>query len=144
MHQLLAPCAFAGEHVVLTKRQDLFTVLRVPGIDPECLDSAQLDYMAQRFAASMRILGPEYRVYQYILKRDSPELPSSPRRHPVAARRAEWLGDRAENLYSIELYWVVLRMRTFQDTSIRSFLSWFSVKRRCRFHERNWSVNRNC
>ena len=128
MHELLAPCAFVGEQVVLTKRQDLFTVLRVPGIDPECLDLAQLDHIVQRFQSSLRILGPEYRVYQYILKRDSPELPSSERQHLITERRAEWLGNRAESLYSVELYLVVLRMRTFRDTTVRSLLSWFSAK----------------
>jgi len=128
MHELLAPCAFVGENVVLTKRQDLFTVLRVPGIDPECLDAEQLAHIVQRFQSSLRILGPEYRVYQYILKRNSPELPYAEHQHSVTERRAEWLGERAQSLYSIELYLVVLRKRTLQDTTVRSLLSWFSAK----------------
>ncbi len=127
MHELLSPCAFVGEHVVLTKRQDLFSVLRVPGIDPECLDAAQLNHIVQRFEASLRIFGPEYRVYQYLLKRDSPELPNAEHRHPASVSRAEFLAGRAESLYSIELYVVVLRMRTLQDSTMRAFLSWFSV-----------------
>ena len=75
MHELLAPCAFVGEYIVLTKRQDLFTVLRVPGTDPECLDIAVEPHCSAVSMALLRTLGPEYRVYQYILKRDSPELP---------------------------------------------------------------------
>ena len=128
MHEQFAPCSFIGDSVVLTKRQDLFTVLRVPGIDPECLDASQLTYIVQRFESSLRSLGPEYRIYQYILKRAAPELPSPEKPSPISARRAAWLGERADSLYSIELYMVVLRTRTLQDSSMRNVLSRFSTK----------------
>jgi len=117
MHEQFAPCSFVGEFTVLTKRQDLFTVLRVPGIDPECLDTAQLNQIVQRFESSLRILGPEYRVYQYILKSDSPELPTSEHPGPITARREEWLNGRAADLFSVNLFLVVLRERTLHDIS---------------------------
>jgi len=133
MHEQFAPCSFVNENIVLTKRQDLFTVLRVPGIDPECLDAAQLNYIVRRFEASLRILGPEYRVYQYILKRDSPELPAAPHPSPLTERRQEWLNSRSENLYAVELYMVVLRERTLHDADTaravsRNLISRFSTK----------------
>ena len=52
MHEQFAPCSFLGDSVVLTKRQDIFSVLRVPGIDPECLDAEQLDHVV--FSGSKR------------------------------------------------------------------------------------------
>jgi len=133
MHEQFAPCSFVGESVVLTKRQDLFTVLRVPGIDPECLDLAQLDYIVRRFEAALRILGPEYRVYQYILKQDSPDLPVAEHPGPLAERRQEWLSARAADLFSVRLFLVVLRERRLQDVSTArtitgNLLSWFSAK----------------
>ena len=78
MNELLAPCAFVSDSVVLTKRGDLFSVLRVSGVDPECWDAAQLEHLVQRFASALRILGTEYRLYQYLLKRDSPPMATVP------------------------------------------------------------------
>ena len=129
MHEQFAPCSFLGDSVVLTKRQDIFSVLRVPGIDPECLDAAQLDHIVQRFEAALRILGPEYRVYQYILKRDSPELPTAEHPSPIILSRQEWLKERSEQLYSVELYLVILREKSLQDSGTARTLSAHLISR---------------
>jgi type IV secretory pathway VirB4 component len=127
MHELLAPCAFADPYTVLTKRQDLFSVMRLSGVDAECLDPEHLGHVTQRFETSLRVLGPEYRVYQYLLKRNSPDLPAPEASYPLAERRSQWLERRSADLYSIELYLVVLRERSLQDRAVTRFLKRFSA-----------------
>src|SRR3954452_8714719 len=53
MHELLAPCALVGE-AVLTKRGDVFTVLRISPVDPECLEPDAVAAICHRFDAVLR------------------------------------------------------------------------------------------
>lgn len=130
MHELVAPCAFVSESgIVLTKRGDLFTVLRIHGVDAECLEPDTIAGICQRFDGSLRILGPEYRVYQYLLKRDSPELPLPGTTDRLATSRARWLDERRSQLFHVELYLVVLRQRPVQGTMRAGLLSRFSNRR---------------
>ena len=55
---------------MLTKQHDIFSVIRIGGVDPECLDPEEIDHAAMRFESALRTLGPEFRVYQYALKRE--------------------------------------------------------------------------
>lgn len=128
MHELLSPCSFVSDHAVLTKRGDLFTVLRISGIDPECLEAEEIALITQRFDAALRILGPEYRVYQYIFKRTSPDIPTPAGGDELATRRAQWMESRRSRLYSIDLYLVILRTRPLQESGARGVLSRFSVR----------------
>src|ERR1041384_2173672 len=77
MHALLAPVAFVNDTTVLTKSGDVFMTLRLAGMDPECMEEAEIADVVRRFSAALRNLGPEYRVYQYLLKRHSPEIPEN-------------------------------------------------------------------
>lgn len=128
MHELLAPCAFIHD-AVLTKRGDLFTVLRLQGIDAECLEPEAIAGICQRFDGALRNLGPEYRFYQYLIKRDRPELlrPETPDR--LAQARIDWLEERRAQLYSVSLFLVVLRQRPLQANARASLLSRFSARR---------------
>ncbi|HYI92083.1 MAG TPA: hypothetical protein VEX68_00935, partial [Bryobacteraceae bacterium] len=128
MNELLSPCAFVTETAVLTKRGDLFSVLRVRGVDAECLEPDTLDDICRRFEGTLRILGPEYRVMQYIVKRDSPPLPLSTSTDTLARARSSWLQSHATQLFSISLYLVVLRMRPPQEQAKLAFLSYFSTR----------------
>src|SRR4051794_13295648 len=111
MHELLAPCAFFGD-AVLTKCGDLFFALRLAPIDPECLDPEAVATICHRVDAALRILGPEYRIYQYLLKRSNPELAlSGGFDEPLRESRARWLGQRREQLYSVHLFLVLLQTR---------------------------------
>ena len=44
---LINPCGFIDERTFLTKSGDLGLVLRIEGIDPECLDPDELDRIAE-------------------------------------------------------------------------------------------------
>ena len=67
-------CA-VDDHTFLTKGGQLFTVLRVKGVDHECLDHPELDNVARRFEAALRSLPGSFRLYQLMLKRDHAPLP---------------------------------------------------------------------
>src|SRR3954447_3906600 len=93
MHELLAPCAFFGD-AVLTKGGDLFSVLRLAPIDPECLDPESIESICRRFDAVLRVVGPRYRIYQYLFKRNGPKLPLPANSEPLNETRARWLEKR--------------------------------------------------
>ena len=82
------------------------------------------------FESALRTLGPEFRVYQYAMKRNMVSLPDRDDKHPIAKRRAAYLANRAQRFYSIDLYLVILRVHQAQDTRGRTekFLAGFSVK----------------
>ena len=63
------------DYTFLTKSGDLLMVLSARGVDYECLDPAQLDQLARRFESTIRIFDENFRIYQYLLKRDGPSLP---------------------------------------------------------------------
>lgn len=128
MHGLLAPCAFFRD-AVLTKRGDLFTVLRMSGVDPECLDPETISGICQRFEGALRTLGPQYRVYQYLFKRDRPPLPAPSAPESLAESRTQWLEDRRAQLYSIDLFLVILHMRPVDQRVAYGLASRLSVRK---------------
>ena len=132
MHALLAPSAFVNDSTVLAKSGDVFTTLRLTGKDPECLEEAEIADVVLRFSAAIRTLGPEYRVYQYLVKQHSPEIPDDQTADEIQHRRLEFLKGRARNLYSVRLYLVVLRMRQITDTGALELLNRFSVRHELR------------
>ena len=59
---------FWNDEVFLTKSGDLGIVLRVRGVDYESLDQAAQEYAVKRLEAALKIFGPGFHVYQYLLK----------------------------------------------------------------------------
>src|SRR6266540_1292607 len=113
LNELIGICSFLDAHTFLTKSGDLGVVLRVRGIDYECLDPQEVDGLARRFEAALRSLGEEFRLYQYLLKRTDPEIPfreyeNAPIVNRAVQGRMEFLREKAADLYSIELYFVIL------------------------------------
>src|SRR4051812_25424722 len=62
---------FIDDQVFLTKSGEVGTVLKVDGRDYECLDPLELNVITRRFEASVRSLDGGFRIYQYLIKRDS-------------------------------------------------------------------------
>ena len=101
----------------LTKSGDLGMVLRLGGVDYECLDAAQREAVTKRFEVALRLWDEHTRLSQYVLKRNRlawPEesTPASGRRRPPAP--AASLPDRARRPTSTPstLYLVVLTEAT--------------------------------
>jgi len=131
LNALVNVCAFLDEHTFLTKSGDLGVVLRIEGIDYECLDFPEIDSFARRFEAALRSLTEEFRLYQYVLKRTSPAIPHKAYPEAQVVNRAiqermGFLDAKGETLYSLELYCVVLYERGHeQESQRRSLLDLF-------------------
>src|SRR5206468_2690340 len=66
---------FLDEHVFLTKAGDLGVVLEVEGVDYECLDHKDTDGLAKRLESALRLLGTQFRVYQFLFKSAHEQIP---------------------------------------------------------------------
>lgn len=103
---------YINSDTLITKAGDLLNVLQVLGRDHEGLDVAQLDHLTKRMEAALRLLGPRYRVYQILFKRNYPTIPYQTHTNPVVNTaiqdRIAYFNQRAAELYTIEIYYVIL------------------------------------
>jgi type IV secretion system protein VirB4 len=97
LNTCFAPHTFVDEECFVTKQKAYGIAYRLPGTDPECLTDETLENLAQQqLHASLRTLDEDFRVYQYVLKEKGCDVPYH----------------RAAELYSIELYWILLLERS--------------------------------
>src|SRR6202047_1750826 len=117
---------FIDEHIFLTKSGDLGVILEVRGVDYECLDGAALDGLTKRLESALRLFGDDYRVYQYLFKRNNPGIPHRLYGNPVVdaaiQNRIAYLQSKAENLFALSIYYVVLFEGSRDARSIASAL----------------------
>ena len=66
---------FVDSHVFLTKTGDLGVVLEVRGVDYECLDGNTLDGLTKRLESALKLFDENYRIYQYLFKRNNERIP---------------------------------------------------------------------
>jgi type IV secretion system protein TrbE len=103
---------FIDDQVFLTKSGDVGVLLRVEGVDYECLDSAAVDHVTKRLEAAFRIFDEKCRVYQMLFKRNGAAVPYRTYGSPVVdtaiRNRIEFLRGKGESLYSLEIYHAVL------------------------------------
>ena len=135
---------FVDDHVFLTKSGEVGIVLKVQGRDYECLDPEELDHLTRRFEAAVRSFDPQFRIYQYLIKRDSARIPhrntyDNPVVHEAVLSRVEYLRSKAEQLYTLDVYFVILyegfRIHTglghyvglFRQNPLRALASVFST-----------------
>lgn len=102
---------FFGE-VFLTKPGDLGLVLRVEGVDYECLDSRQIDNLTKRLESALKLFDPKFRLYQVLFKTTAPVIPSQLYADEVVnaaiQARLEHFQTKADHLYSISIYFIVV------------------------------------
>src|ERR1700728_1043947 len=113
---------FWDEHSFLTKTGDLGAALRIGGIDYESLDHAGRDYAVKRLEAAFRSLDDKCRLYQVLFKRNRPTIPHAKYENPLVRaaveQRSAFLQSKADRLYSIEIYWVVMIDGSYQKTGL--------------------------
>jgi type IV secretion system protein VirB4 len=113
---------FLDEEVFLTKSGDLGIVLAVAGVDYECLDRNTVENLTRRLTASFRIFDEKCRVYQYMFKRNNETIPFSTSENPVVnaatRNRIAYLKAKADRLYSLQIYYVVLYEGFRYNTSL--------------------------
>src|SRR5258707_1826570 len=103
---------FIDQHVFLTKTGDLGVVLQVPGVDYECLDGNTLDGLTKRLESALKLFDENYRVYQYVFKRNNETIPykryGNPGVDAAIETRMAYLASKGDNLFSIAIYYVIL------------------------------------
>jgi type IV secretion/conjugal transfer VirB4 family ATPase len=103
---------FLDENAFLTKTGDVGVVLEVSGVDYECLDDDTIDALTKRLESALRVFDENYRVYQYVFKRNQAAIPHKLCGNPVVdaavRNRVSYLADKADRLYSLSLHFVVL------------------------------------
>jgi len=110
------------EHSFLTKTGDLGCVLKIGGIDYESLDYAGRDYAAKSLEAAFRSLDDKCRLYQILFKHNRPAIPhaeyDSPLVRAAVEQRSAFLQSKAGQLYSIEIFWVVMIDGSYRKTGL--------------------------
>jgi type IV secretion system protein TrbE len=111
MNALVGVHAAIDESTFLTKGGELLTVLKVEGVDDECLDVAQLEEITRSFETALRGLDENFRIYQYFRKRQGSALP--PTGHDdsivneILNERTTHLAHQPDPLYSFETHLVI-------------------------------------
>src|SRR6202049_255706 len=113
---------FWDEETFLTKSGDLGMVLRVKGIDYESLDHASRDHAVKRLEAALRSLDSRVRVYQVLFKTNEPAIPHLEYTNPLVKaaidQRMAYFAAKADQLYSIDLYWIVVVQGSYAKSTI--------------------------
>src|SRR5277367_3290311 len=111
---------FVGPEVFLTKTGELGIILEVRGVDYECLDGAAIDGLTKRLESAFRLFDENYRLYQYLFKRNNETIPYKLYGNSVVdaaiKNRIAYLGSKAETLFSLSVYYVVL-YKGFETTA---------------------------
>src|ERR1700734_38727 len=103
---------FVDDHAFLTKKGGLGVILEVQGVDYECLDGTSIDGLTKRLESALKLFDENYRVYQYLFKRNNENIPYKLYANPIVdtaiKNRIAYLGSKADTLFSLSVYYVVL------------------------------------
>src|SRR5256885_8267070 len=103
---------FIGPHIFLTKSGEVGVILEVRGVDYECLDGASIDAFTKRLESALKLFDENYRVYQYLFKRNNETIPYKLYANPIVdtaiKNRIAYLGTKADTLFSLSIYYVIL------------------------------------
>lgn len=117
---------FLDEHVFLTKSGDVGVVIAVTGVDFEGLNAAEIDQYTKRLEAAVKILDDQCRVYQYLFKRNNPPIPHREYEDQVVnaaiRNRVTHFRSKADRLYSVEIFYVVLLETPAKQKTLRRIL----------------------
>ena len=120
---------FIGPEVFLTKSGETGVVLEVRGVDYECLDQPAIDGFTKRLESALKLFDENYRVYQYLFKRNNQVIPYQLYANPVVdaaiENRIAYLQTKAGTLFSLSVYYVLLYQRSETSTRLETALSRF-------------------
>jgi type IV secretion system protein VirB4 len=106
---------FVDETTFLTKAGAVGQVYRLHGVNAECLDPVERRQIVHRFARALRPLDESLRIPQYVIKRPAAPIAYASHLHPVVdgalQRRAAYFAAKADALFDLDLYLVVLSER---------------------------------
>src|ERR1700676_1359014 len=120
---------FIGPEVFLTKTGEVGLILEVRGVDYECLDGAAIDGLTKRLESALKLFGDDYRVYQYLFKRNNETIPYKLYGNPVVdaaiQNRIAYLGSKADTLFSLSIYYVIFHQGSQISHSVGNALAQF-------------------
>src|ERR1700723_4584773 len=103
---------FIGPQMFLTKSGDMGVILEVRGVDYECLDNVSIDGFTKRLESALKLFDEKHRVYQYLFKRNNEAIPYKLYANPIVnaaiKNRIAYLAGKADTLFSLSVYYVVL------------------------------------
>jgi type IV secretion system protein VirB4 len=103
---------FWNQTTFLTKSGGVGMVLRIGGIDYESLDKATQNEAVMRLERAFKMFSPSFRVYQYLFKQNRPDIPfqiyGDELIDSAVKQRKEFFDKKADELYQIDLYYVIL------------------------------------
>ncbi len=103
---------FVDSHVFLTKTGDLGAILEVRGVDYECQDENTLDGLTKRLESALKLFDDNYRIYQYLFKRNNETIPYKLYGNPVVdtaiKNRIGFFAAKSDTLFSLSIYYVIL------------------------------------
>lgn len=112
LNQQINLLGFLDDHFFLTKSGDAGAVLSITGIDYEGLSAGEIDQHTKRLEAAFKVVDDECRIYQYLFKRNDPAIPTHEYTDPVVnaaiRNRIEYFRSKADRLYSLEIFYVVI------------------------------------
>ncbi len=118
---------FWNDEVFLTKSGDLGIVLRVRGVDYESLDQAAQEYAVKRLEAALKIFGPGFHVYQYLLKTNRPNIPFESSDDPVVQaaidQRQGFFSRKLDQLFAVEIFYAIVIEGTRSKTGVAAALA---------------------
>src|SRR5437899_1444863 len=104
--------SFIDAHLFVTKTGDVGAVLEVPGVDYECLDGAVVNSLTKRLESAFKLFDENYRVYQYLFKRNNQTIPFKLYGNAVVdtaiKNRLAYFASKTDTLFSLSIYYVVL------------------------------------
>jgi type IV secretion system protein VirB4 len=120
---------FIGPQVFLTKTGEVGVILEVRGVDFECLDGASIDALTKRLESALKLFDENCRVYQYLFKRNNETIPYKLYANPIVdtaiKNRIAYLATKADTLFSLSVYYVLLFQEVQTAEKVGSTLAGF-------------------
>src|ERR1700682_5069813 len=112
LSELINLYGFIGPHVFLTKSGEVGIILEVRGVDYECLDDASIDGLTKRLESALKLFDDNYRVYQYLFKRNNEAIPYKLYGKPIVdtaiKNRVAYFAGKSDILFSLSICYVIL------------------------------------
>src|SRR6202050_2525104 len=103
---------FVDTHAFLTKSGDVGVILQVHGVDYECLDPNSLDTLTKRLESALKLFDENFRIYQYLFKRNNEPIPYKKYANPIVntaiENRIRHFAEKSERLYSLQMFYVLV------------------------------------
>src|SRR6202790_2563743 len=125
---------FIGSEVFLTKTGELGLILEVRGVDYECLDGTAIDALTKRLESALKLFGDDYRVYQYLFKRNNETIPYKLYGNAVVDAAIQnplpYLGTKHDTPFSLSIYYVIPHQGSQISHSLGNALARFPTQPR--------------